>query len=377
MSIYADLAIPRVVNAVGNLTALGGSIMPPPVLQAMQEAAQQFVDLSAFKSKVGERIAQLTHNQAAHVCCGASAGLVLAAAACLTKGEPWAMDRLPDTSGLKNEVIVHRSQRNRYDFAVKQTGAVLREIGSTLGTEPWELEAAVSERTAAILYFAGVGFRQGALPLPKVIAVANQHSLPVMVDAAAQIPPIENLWRYTEMGADLVIFSGGKALRGPQSTGLILGRPDLVRACTLNDTPNRFIGRPMKVGKEELAGILAAVAWSLAFDWPAFFERLERQVAYMLGQLQGIPGLRAERSFPGLAGSPIPRVRVWVDEAKAGRSVSQVMDSMRAGDISVAVRPADDDGFFLSPQTLDPGEEQIVTSRLRQAMGAPADATCG
>ena len=174
---------------------------------------------------------------------------------------------------------MHRCQRNGYDYAARQTGARLVEIGMAHATQPWELDAALTARTACVLYFAGAHYAVGALPLPEVIAAAHAHGVPVLVDAAAQIPPVTNLWHFTrDLGADIAIFSGGKGLRGPQSSGLVLGRADLVAACHANGNPNSAIGRPMKVGKEEMAGILAAVEWSLAQDETAILAGYEATV---------------------------------------------------------------------------------------------------
>ena len=265
MTTYDNLGIRRVINAAATLTRLGGSRMPTPVVEAMVAAAGAFVELDTLQERVGARIAKLTHNQACYVSSGAAAGLAVAVAACIAGDNPAAIARFPRLESGKYEVVVHRCQRNGYDYAMRQLGVRLIEIGMAHSTAAWELEAAITPRTACVVYFAGAHFSRGALPLQQVIAIARAHGVPVIVDAAAQIPPIANLWHFTqEMGADLAIFSGGKGLRGPQPAGLVLGRPDLIAACRLNRSPNASIGRPMKVGKEELMGMLAAVEWSLA-----------------------------------------------------------------------------------------------------------------
>src|SRR5581483_4317656 len=188
------------------------------------------------------------------------------------------------------EVIIHRSQRNGYDHAARQTGAKLVEIGMAHSTQRWELEAAITPQTTCVLYFAGAHYATGALPLDNVVAVAHAHNVPVLVDAAAQIPPIANLWHFTrELGADVAIFSGGKGLRGPQSSGLVLGRRDLIEACHANGSPNQSLGRPMKVGKEEMLGILAAVQWSLDQDESAVLAGYEATVNRWLAGLSEVP----------------------------------------------------------------------------------------
>ena len=251
MDIYTQLGIRPIINASATLTKLGGSLMPPEVMEAMAAASRHFVDLNVLQRAVGDRIAALTGNEAAYVSSGAAAGLTLATAACIAGKDPAAIAQMPDLTGLKNEVIIHRTHRNGYDHAVRQAGVRVVEIGSQAGTTAQDLEQAISAQTVAIFWFQGAMTGHGDLPLPEVIRVAKDHDIPVIVDAAAQLPPVSNLWHFTvELGAALVVFSGGKDLRGPQSSGLILGRRDLIEACALNGCPNHSIGRPMKVGKE-------------------------------------------------------------------------------------------------------------------------------
>ncbi|MEN9933797.1 MAG: hypothetical protein RLZZ387_376 [Chloroflexota bacterium] len=374
MTLYSDLGLRRVVNAAATLTRLGGSLMPPPVLAAMQEAAGSFVDLPEMQERVGARIAALTRNEACYVSAGAAAGIVVAVAACIAGTDPARIARFPSLAeDDRCEVVVHRSQRNGYDYAIRQTGARLVEIGMANGTEPWELEAAITPRTACVVFFAGGHFARGALPLEQVIAVAHAHGVPVIVDAAAQIPSISNLWRFTrDMGADLAIFSGGKGLRGPQSAGLVLGRPDLVAACRANGSPNTSIGRPMKVGKEELAGMLAAVAWSLEQDEAALLAGYEATVAYWLAGLRGLPGVEVWRGYPSEAGQPHGRAIVRV-LPESGRTRDEVVALLWAGDPAVAVAPFDADMIALNPQTIEPGEERLVLDALLRAL-APTPA---
>ena len=264
--------------------------MPSEVLQAMNEAANCFVDLPELHIRVGERIAELTHNEAAYVACGAAAGLVLASAACITGTNPECVNRFPDLTGLKNEIIVHRTHRNGYDYAVRQTGAKLVEIGQASGTTAQDLEQAITPQTAAFFWFQGIMTTPYDLPLPEVVRIARSQGIPVVVDAAAQLPPVSNLWSFTEMGVDLVIFSGGKDLRGPQSSGLILGRKDLIEACRLHGSPNANIGRPMKVGKEEMLGLLAAVERYLHLDHEERSQYCEDAVQLWTNALNRVPG---------------------------------------------------------------------------------------
>lgn len=363
--LYAELGMRRVINAAATLTRLGGSIMPPPVIEAMVTASRSFVDLPTLQRRVGERIARLTRNEACYVASGAAAGLTLGTAACISGTDPARAARLPnDMDGLKNEVVVHRSQRNGYDFAVRQAGVRLVEIDPSVD----ELERAIGGRTAAVLYFAG-RLAEGSLPLGTVVEVAHRRGVPVMVDGAAQIPPVSNLWAYTEAGADLAIFSGGKGLRGPQSSGLVLGRADLIEAVRLNGPPNSAIGRPMKVGKEELAGILAAVEWYLEQDESALIGRYERQVARVVQAMVGIDGVTASRDFPSEAGQPMPRALVRFDPAVLGFDRDEVVRRLGEGDPYVEVSNAGADGIYVNPQTLEEGEDGIVIERILHSLG--------
>ncbi|TAK22167.1 MAG: aminotransferase class V-fold PLP-dependent enzyme [Chloroflexota bacterium] len=368
--IYSDLGLRRVINAAATLTRLGGSLMPRPVLDAMMAAARSYIDLPELQRRAGEKLARMTRNEAAYVSSGAAAGLTLSTAACITGTDPAKIARLPnDLVGLKNEVVIHRCQRNGYDHAVRQTGVTLVEIGMHGITHPWELESAINERTAAVVYFAGANFEKGALPLATVVGIAHARSVPVIVDGAAQIPPIANLWNYTEAGADLAVFSGGKALRGPQSSGLIVGRADLIEAIRLNGPPNAAIGRPMKCGKEEIAGLVAAVEFYLGQDEPALIQRYERQVARVVDAMAGIAGVTARRDFPSEAGQPMPRALIVFDSAALGVDRDEVVRRLGEGDPYVEVAKSATDGIFVNPQTLADGEEDIVIERIHQALG--------
>ena len=372
MTSYRDLGVRPIINVAATLTRLGGSRMPPAVIEAMAAASAAFVDLDTLQQRVGARIAELTHNPACYVSSGAAAGLAIAVAACIAGDDPAAIARFPYVESGKNEVVVHRCQRNGYDYAIRQTGARLVEVGMADRTWEWELESAITPRTACVVYFAGSHFGRAALPLEQVIGVAHGRGVPVLVDAAAQIPPIANLWRFTrDLGADLAIFSGGKGLRGPQSAGLVLGRPDLITACRLNGSPNHSIGRPMKVGKEELMGMLAAVEWSLAQDEMAVLDRYETMVQYWLDGLRDLPGVEVARGYPSEAGQPHARAIVRIDPAH-GLTRDELVLALLQDDPAIAVGVVDGDAIALNPQTAEVGEERPVLEALQRALaGTP------
>ena len=365
MDIYDDLGVRKVINGNATLTMLGGSLMPPEVLSAMAEAAQYFVDIDELQQKVGQRIAAWTHNEAAYVSCGAAAGLVLSTAACIAGMDPEKRARLPETNGLKNEIIIHRRGRVGYDFAIRQAGGRLVEIGTDEGASAADLEAAINERTAAIFIFYKNLLMDGQVPLEEQIAIARRRGLPVVIDAAAQIPPVENLWRLTGMGADLVLFSGGKGLCGPQSSGLILGRRDLIEACAFHACPRPFIGRPMKAGKEEIIGLMAAVRRYLDLDQEKMMRAYEDQVKAVIDAFAGAAHVTARRSFPSEAGQPMPRAELIFDEAALGLSRDEILRRLYEGDPAVSLAPAGNAGVFVNPQTLRPGEEQVVVDRIQ------------
>ena len=368
MTIYDELGVRRVINAAATLTRLGGSLMPPPVVEAMTEASAAFIDLPELQRRVGERIAELTHNEAAFVSSGAAAGITVSVAACIAGTDASLIDGFPYLDGVeRSEVIVWHSQRNGYDYAARQTGARLVAIGP----EDGELEEAITSRTACILWFAGTHYARDAMPIEEVVAIAHERGVPVIVDAAAQIPPIANLWHFTrDIGVDIAIFSGGKGLRGPQSSGLVLGRPDLIEACRANASPNHTVGRPMKVGKEETAGLLAAVEWSLAQDEPAVIVGYEESVQRWIAGLSGIPGVRAERAFPSEAGQPHARAIVRFGP-RCALTRDQIVAALWDRDPRIAVSEIADNGIALNPQTLQPGEVDLVLHALIEVLAAP------
>jgi len=369
MTIYDDLGVRRVINASATLTRLGGSLMPSPVIEAMNEAAVAFIDLPELQRRAGQRLAELTHNDAAFVSSGAAAGITTAVAACIAGTDPRLIDSFPYLDGAeRTEVIVWHSQRNGYDYAARQTGARLIAIGP----EDGELEEAIGPHTACILWFAGTHYARDAMPIEEVVEIARAHGVPVIVDAAAQIPPISNLWHFTrEAGADIAIFSGGKGLRGPQSSGLVLGRADLVEACRANGSPNHTIGRPMKVGKEEMAGLLAAVEWSLAQDEPSVLDGYERSVRSWIDGLSGIDGVTVSRGYPSEAGQPHGRAIVRLSP-RCALTRDQLVAALWELDPRIAVAEIGDDGVALNPQTLQPGEDQQVLAALNRLLRTTA-----
>jgi L-seryl-tRNA(Ser) seleniumtransferase len=371
VNVYEKLGVRRVINAYGNLTPFGGSLMAPEVVEAMADASGWFVNVNDLLKKAGHRIADLVGVEAAFITSGAAAGLVISTAACVAGKDPAKIARLPDTSGMKNEAIMHKCQRNVWDQAVRQAGVRLVEVGLSLWIEAWELESAINDNTAAIFYFVHHNQEQ-SLPLEDVISIARAHQVPVIVDAAAELPPVENIRRFNDMGADLVLFSGGKMIRGPQCSGLILGRRALIEACALNANPNFGIGRPMKVGKEEIVGLVRAVELFLAHDFDADRQRWECQVARCLDVFQKLEGVESRRVFPGqdpVLPRWVPRVYLTWDKEMLGISPAEVRRKLLEGEPSIAVG-AIPEGLSVNPIVLDEGQEQVVAHRVAETLMA-------
>ena len=365
--IYRRLGVEPIINANATETILGGSLMRPEVVEAMAHAADSFVDLVELETRVGKRLARLTRNEAAFVCGGAAAGLVLAAAACMTRGVDDGILRPEDLHRLPREFVIHPGHLVPYVSAIQLAGGILVEAGSTEGTTQRDLEDAITDRTAAVLVIAGAHLAAGTLPLSTVIDVAHARGVPVIVDAAAQIPPISSLWTFGAAGADFTILSGSKGLRGPASTGLILGPEPGIRRCAANASPLHRVGRPMKVGKEDLIGILAAVEAALADDEAAIIEGYERAVRHVIAWGNGRDDVDVVREFPSEAGQPMPRARVTLLGVTPARR-DELIGELRSGRPRVSVRPAGDDGIYVNPQTLQDGEVELVCRRLAEIL---------
>ena len=373
MDIYQKLGVQPIINCATTYTRLGGSIMAPHVAQAMAESAGAFVNVFELQEAVGKRLAALTGNEAAYVSNGAAAALALATAAAVTGDDPALMARLPNNlDGMKNQVIVHRTQRNWYDIAVRMTGVELVEIGHIMETYPWELDDAINDRTAAVVYFAGNHLNRNTLPLEFVIERAHARGVPVIVDAAAQLPPVSNLWHFTRnLGADVAIFSGGKTLRGPQNSGLAVGTESMIQAMRLNGPPVQRIGRAMKVSKEAMIGLLTAVETFLETDHAAEALQWETVVASWQAAWQEMAPrwLSVERSATGEAGEPIPRIlmRVSLD---APLSRDDLIEDLRAGKPPIEVVIDNESTIAFSPHLLQPGEPEIVERRVAELIAS-------
>jgi uncharacterized pyridoxal phosphate-dependent enzyme len=374
LDVFAALGVSTVINAAGTLTAFSGSLVHPEVTDVMAASSRSFVDMTELHLAAGKRVAELIDVEAAHVCSGAAAGIALMAAACMAGTDKERIAQLPDTRGMRDAFVVQRAHRNPFDQAIRVAGGRFVEVDA----DPGALEAALSERTAAVCYTLAWFCREEALPLPQLVAVARRADVPVIVDAAAEIPPAENLSRFVQEGADLVAFSGGKALRGPQASGFVVGRSDLVEACRLNDCPQMGVGRPMKAGKEEIMGLVKAVELYVAQDHQVELAVWERRVAYIIEVLSELKHVRTRRQLPYGLGQQIPHVALNFEESVVGLTYEEVVSRLLSGRPRIAVQLVSPRHYDFSkntptelrvhPHTLREGEEYVVGQRLREVL---------
>ena len=373
MAIYDRLGVKRVIHASGTTTRYGGSMLRPEVLETMREASQALVNIDELNEAAGAAIAKMLGAEAAFVTAGASSGLILQSAACIAGADPAKITRLPDTRGMKNEIVIQRAHRFAYDQAYRIPGGVLVEIGLARRTQPFELDDAITERTAAIAYLISpFTSPPGILTLPQVIEIAHKRGVPVIVDAASMLPPRANLTKFIRMGADLVSFSGGKGIRGPQSTGMLLGRRDLIRAVAANASPNQAIGRAAKTWKEEICGLVTALELFLKEDEAAEMKRYTEICQVVVDSLGEIPGLRMTVEQDPV-NRPIPHACVYFTPEWKGQSGRAIQLALAAGDPHIYVQQGPHQGGYfdeiaIDPINLQPGDEKVLALRLREEL---------
>ncbi len=371
---YAKLGVTPFINAAGTYTVLSASTMPPEVQAAIALASEQPVNLNELLLASGEYLAKRLRCEAALVTSGAAAALTLGTAACITRGNKDAILGIPaDMSNLKNEVIVQKTHRYDYDHAFRNCGIRFIEV-ETMD----QYEQAFNDRTVMTNFFNAA--EGGQISREDWVRVAHQHGVPCFNDAAADVPPISNLWKYTEMGFDLVTFSGGKGIRGPQCTGLLLGKKDLIEAARLNNSPNsNAIGRGFKVAKEEIVGLVAAVDWYLSQDDDAMQAEFQRRANRIADQVKRIPTVQTQTFVPPVA-NHVPHLLISYDTNKVKITGAEVMQKMREGKPRIELNPSTGGnpasaGLPGGPNTivvgvwmLQPGEDAIVARRLVEVL---------
>lgn len=368
--VYAQLGIRPVVNLSGTQTIYGASKIREELHEAMAEASREYVVLAELQEKVGERLARLTNCESAMVTTGAAGAICLGTCASLTGEDTAKIRRLPDLSGMKSEVIIQKVHRNGYDHAVRSTGVRIHEI-ETLD----QLREACRPETAMMYYLGGTSHdyeQEPAIPLEQCLAVTKKAGVPVLIDAANMLPPWANIPKLGSLGVDLIAISGGKHMRGPQCSGILAGRKDLIRAALLNSSPNSdSLGRPMKVGREEIIGCWLACEKYAKLDFDAIDRESDRQAAYLMAQLQKIKGLTAEKT-PFDRTRRVHRVKVTWDESKLGINARQVMQELRDGEPRIVVLRANPQGIEFTVFMNDPGDEKLAARRMRETFDASA-----
>ncbi len=377
MDVYGKLGVRTIVNAAGFFSHLGSCSLPVEVVEAMASAASRPVDLDELQVAAGEVLADLTRNEAAYVTSGCAAAIALATLACITGGDPARIARLPEGRGLDRTVVMHRAHRIPYDRAVELVGGRILEIGNAMYTLPWELEAALEDSPAAVLWVAGSWLPDTTLTLDETIVRAHASGVPVIVDAAAQLPPLHNLWHFTsELGADLALFSGGKALRGPLASGLMVGRRDLIEAARANGAPHAYLARALRVGKQEICGLIAAVHRFTELDHALLAKRYEEIVERWAFELQSVPGVTVRRAFPNHAGQPVPRLHLCLETGARLRR-DELVRRCYEGDPRVAVLRGEGESVYLTPDTLsEDAEAEVVAARLREVLVGSVSSSC-
>lgn len=367
MDIYDRLGVRKLINAWGTITAIGGSLMPPEAFQAMAEAGRSYVSLDELHQKAGQYIARLLGVEAAYISSGAAGGMVLAAAACLTGTDQAKIWALPNTEGWRNEIIVQRDEGPNYVYqGMRHTGARLVAVGTPQEMTLADIKGGLSDKTAAIMLYLGIR-RQPSIA--EVAPLAREAGVPIIVDAAAELPPRRNLTEPLQQGASLIVFSGGKGIRGPQATGLILGKRELIDACRLNSNPHSAIGRPMKVGKEDIAALVAALEVFMARDEAEEIAEYKRRGDQIVALLADIPHIVARTLVDDPRARPtVPRVYIDFEPGfpLTGR---QVRDALMAGDPPIAIGETRE-GVSVAVLLLDEHEVRLVGWRLREVLSA-------
>jgi len=356
---YEQLGVRPIINCQGAFTILGGSLMLPEVRAAMDAASRAYVHLDELMDAAGARLAELTGAEWGIVTAGCAAALCQVTAACVAGSDPEKMARLPDTSGMRNEVIVQPSHRHMYDHAIRMVGIRFIEVETRE-----EMMAAISDRTAMIAML-GSAEETGRISCRETALIGKQYGVPTFVDAAAERPDVPI--RYLEDGVDVVAFSGGKCLRGPQCSGLALGRKNILQAAFLNGAPHHALARPMKVGKEEIMGLLAAVeAWLLTRDHDAEWKSWEKWLSHIREAVLTVPGVTTEPEESGRAGF-VPRMTIHWDRSIVHMTNREVHEALLSGDPRIQV-PIQGDGLQIMPLMMEHGDATIVADRLQSIL---------
>jgi len=359
--LFKELGVTPVINASVTMTFLSGSLMLPEVLAAINSTSHDFADMYELQDKVGAKIAEMLQVESAMVTSGASCAILLSTAASITGMDAEKIRQLPNLPGPRPEVIMQKSHRYLFDQAVTTTGARIIEVEG-----PDEMEKAINERTVMALFFNAAG--KSSIQHSDFVAIAKKHNIPTLLDAAADVPPVENLFKYQKIGFDLVTFSGGKMIRGPQSAGLLFGRKDLITAARANHSPNEApIGRPMKVNKEEMFGMYAALKAYIERDHKKEWEEWLQRTKHIGSQLEMLSSVRTETYVDPGPANAFPSLHVTWDQSKIKISPKQVVKALKSGTPSI-VANGNDDHLTVGVVLLRPDQVDIVAGRVKSIL---------
>jgi len=392
-TIYSTLGVTPIINAIGTFTRMGGTLMPAEVIEAMAAASRNFVAMEELQYAAGKAIADMVGAEAAYVTSGAQAALVLSIAACITGLDAAKMDQLPDTSTMKHDVIMARLYRNHYDHAVETAGGRIVEVGSADACSLAEIEAAITDQTVAILH---LPWNEDKLALEDVVQLAHKHGLPVVVDAAGRCDEPANMAKFVASGADLLCFSGGKYIRGPQASGFVCGRPALISAIAwqhldmdftpqvwtaprelldpsaLSFVPRQGIGRGYKAGKEEIMGLVTALRLYFQRDHAAEKAACWAKLQTICEELSEVPHVTAEILPPDPERGGFPLARIRIDEAALGMNGFDFIWALKTGTPSIhpGERELDAGAVIIHPFGLQDGDDVAIAQRVKEIVGA-------
>lgn len=366
--LFKEFGIRTFINAAGTLTYMTGSLMQPEVLDAINYGATEFCLLDEIQDKVGEKIAKMVHSEAAVVTSGAFSGMTLGLAGILTGMDLKKVEMLPhlDGSGMKTEVICQKAHDIVYNHALTNTGCKIIVVETAE-----EVEKAINERTA-LMHFLHIEADKGKIMHEEWVALGKKYNIPTSIDIAADVPPVENLWRFNDMGFSFVVISGGKAMRGPQSAGLLMGKKDIISAARLHMPPRGFnIGRGMKVNKEEILGMYVALEKFINQDHAKIWKSWEDGVAYIENTVKTVNGVTTDVHVPPL-GNHTPTLKISWDPAKLKITGKDLQEALRKGDPSIEVGGGGPSNIGVTVWMMKPGQEKIVARRIREELAKVA-----
>lgn len=360
---FKELGIRTFINAAGTYTFMTGSLMRPEVLSAIEYASKEYVMLDELHDKVGQRIADLLKCEYATVTSGAASAITLACAGILTGMDEKKVAQLPFLDGMKTEAIMQNAHRIDYAHAMQNTGLKIIYVDTKE-----ELENAISDKTA-VMYFLNANNFDGKIRVEEFQQIAKKHNIPTIIDCAADVPPVENLFKYTKMGYDIVCFSGGKGIRGPQSAGLMLGNKKIIQAARLSTPPRgNTIGRGYKVNKEEVLGMLVALETYLNTDHDKEWKVWEAQIKLIGDAAKSVGGVTTEVKVPAIA-NHIPTLHITWDAEKIHATAADVKEKLRSGTPSIEVAGGENNhSISITTWMLIPGQEKIVAEQLKKVL---------